>query len=105
MWIVTVKIKMKQCFKIVPPKGVSSVVTVVLETEFPHHRFEEEDTVLVTFVLLRCWGFCEIVTSLAMLLNNHIYSCLLKAQLEECCLSIKKDKSHVSQRYSRGLGG
>ena len=49
---------MKQCFKIVPLKGVSSVVTVVLETVFPHHGFEEEDIVWVTFVLLRCWDLC-----------------------------------------------
>lgn len=32
VWIVTVNIKMKQCFQIVPLMGVSSVVTVVLET-------------------------------------------------------------------------
>lgn len=67
---------MKQCFKIVPLTGVSSVVTVVLETEFPHPGFEEEDTVLVTFGLLRYWSTHEIVTTLAMLLNNHTYSCL-----------------------------
>lgn len=69
---------MKQCFQTVPLMGVSSVVTVVLETEFPHPGFEEEDTVLVTFGLLRCWSVHEIVTvtTLAMLLNNHTYSCL-----------------------------
>lgn len=55
------------------------------------------------FVLLRCWRLYKIVMTLAMLLNNHTYSGLVNTELEEYC-PIKKGRSQVSQRHSRGLG-
>lgn len=60
---------------------------------------EEEDAILVTFPLFLLGdGDCaKIVMTLAMLLNNHIYSGLLNTPLEEYC-PIKTGRSQVSQR-------
>lgn len=54
---------------------------------------------MVTFILCKCPDLCKIVTTLAMLLNNHIYYCGLKHSLEKCWLSIKRREAKCHRGF------